>query len=259
MTITILGRTMNMEALKQPRGFLRCIQFCFALLAFCFCSGFGSYLGFGISCNPDINNTTLPGRAVRLDYSYPFQLDHADAQNFTVCGEKASVTFPGDFSSDAQFYVFIGVLCWLYCIGTLYIYTFLGDTYEEGQKNLPLYDFVVSAAFAFFWLASASAWAHGLSGLKDASDPSTWIFQNGEGALAPICSKAANGGQVNQAIKSCEVVYTGNFAGGNISVVIGFLNVFLWSANLWFLYKETRWATPNTGNLQNVESPTGSI
>ena len=30
-------------------------------------------------------------------------------------------------------------------------------------------------------------------------------------------------------------------------MVIGFLNVFLWSANLWFLYKETRWFAPNTG------------
>jgi hypothetical protein len=32
-----------------------------------------------------------------------------------------------------------------------------------------------------------------------------------------------------------------------VSVIIGFLNVFLWSANVWFLYKETKWYRPNPG------------
>jgi hypothetical protein len=34
-----------------------------------------------------------------------------------------------------------------------------------------------------------------------------------------------------------------------VSVIIGFLNVFLWSANVWFLYKETKWYRPNPGKL----------
>ncbi len=32
-------------------------------------------------------------------------------------------------------------------------------------------------------------------------------------------------------------------------MIIGFLNVFLWSANVWFLYKETKWYRPNPGKL----------
>ena len=31
------------------------------------------------------------------------------------------------------------------------------------------------------------------------------------------------------------------FTEGNISVLLGFLNCFLWTTNLWFLYKETKW------------------
>ena len=38
-----------------------------------------------------------------------------------------------------------------------------------------------------------------------------------------------------------------NCTGGNVSVLLGFLNVFLWSANTWFLYKETRMYNPNRG------------
>lgn len=33
------------------------------------------------------------------------------------------------------------------------------------------------------------------------------------------------------------------FSEGNISVLLGFLNCFLWTTNLWFLYKETKWFT----------------
>jgi hypothetical protein len=40
-----------------------------------------------------------------------------------------------------------------------------------------------------------------------------------------------------------------------VSVIIGFLNVFLWSANVWFLYKETKWYRPNPGKLGSSVSP----
>ena len=31
---------------------------------------------------------------------------------------KEKFTFPGDFSSDAEFFVFVGVITWLYCAAT---------------------------------------------------------------------------------------------------------------------------------------------
>ena len=33
-----------------------------------------------------------------------------------------------------------GVVCWLYTMATLAVYTFLSDMYEDQQRNLPLYD-----------------------------------------------------------------------------------------------------------------------
>merc|ERR1712008_203523 len=46
---------------------------------------------------------------------------------------------------------------------------------------------------------------------------------------------------VNTEVKSCTVDFTGNFNKANISIIVGFLNFFLWASNLWFLYKETSW------------------
>jgi hypothetical protein len=258
MALTIMGQTANLEVLKQPRGLLRLFEFFFAMLAFSFCAGFGSNLSFDIKCSNG-DNTTAEQQSVVSYYSYPFQLDHMDPVKVQVCGQETEVSFPGDFSSDAQFFVFIGVICWLYSLLSLLVYTFLTDAYEETNKNLPIIDLVMAVIIAFFWLASSSAWGHGLSQLKNVGDPENWIYQDVEDAPAAICRKNAEDKYVEQIIESCSTTFAGNFAGGNVSVLLGFLNVFLWSANTWFLYKETRMHNPNRGNLQNVESPTGSI
>ena len=58
----------NPEPLKEPRGFLRLIQWFIALLAFATCCDFSLKIGFKIDCN----NDTVP---VHFDTttSYPFR------------------------------------------------------------------------------------------------------------------------------------------------------------------------------------------
>lgn len=260
MAVTVMGRTMNLEVLKVPRGALRVLQFGFAMLAFSFCAGFSSSLEFKITYITDSNNSdqTLDVN-VGTSYSYPFALDHIKGVKIAadipkLPAESTMVYFPGDFSSEAKFFVFVGVVCWLYCAVSLLVYTFMSDEYDDGSKNYPIYDFAIAAVFAFFWLAASSTWAHGLNGLKSSGDPDNWIFSDTANSLAPMCRKNKED-YSNVNIKSCESVFAGNFAGANISVLIGFLNLFFWTCNLWFLYKETRWFAAKQGNLQNVESP----
>lgn len=246
------------EVLKQPRGLLRCFQWFFAMLAFATCAGYSSHLVFQIECK---NPVSKPYQ-VETTFSYPFQLDHIPMQNHTIqnCDKdnntslNFSVSFPGDFSSDAKFFVFVGVVCWLYTMISLAVYTLLSDMYEDQQRNLPLYDLVCTVVFAFFWLAASSAWANGLRGLKSVAELSSWIYSSPN--LLKVCEKTAAGTFEDTLIKDCQPVFTGIFGEGNVSVIVGFLNVFLWSANVWFLYKETKWYRPNPGNLQSTESPT---
>ena len=83
--------------------------------------------------------------------------------------------FPGNYSSEAQFYVLVGVLTWLYCFASyvesfhiifiiifyiyfrLALYLFYSYLYTDEQKSYPKIDLIVAAVLAFIWLAASSA------------------------------------------------------------------------------------------------------
>lgn len=249
------------EVLRQPRGLLRSLQWFFALLAFATCAGYSSRLAFEVQCKEPLGT---PAKVeVDTSYSYPFQLDHIPAKNYTLanCNNGTSldfsVAFPGDFSSDAKFFVLVGVVCWLYTMGTLAMYTLLTDMYEDPQRFWSIIDVVCTALFAFFWLASSSAWANGLRGLKAVADVDSWLYSSQR--LISVCLKSGENTYENTWIKDCSSLFTSTFGEANVSVIVGFLNVFLWSTNVWFVYKETKWYTPDTGvqNPGSAATPSG--
>lgn len=121
-----------------------------------------------------------------------------------------------DVASDAQFFVATGVLSLMYCIFIIAVYAFVDDFYKS-KTEIPLADFALTVILAIFWLSGSAAWANGTSALKSTTD-ATAIGS----ACYPVCA-----------------VVTGGFTKLNISLIFGFLNFFLWAADLWFLYKET--------------------
>ena len=115
----------------------------------------------------------------------------------------------------------------------------------------------MTAILAVFWLAASAAWANGVINMKYAANPDNWIFDSHKS----ICERN-NENYINTDVDGCTVIERGSFQKANISIVstlifnltrllcakniylfqiIGFLNSFLWGANLWFLYKETSW------------------
>lgn len=259
---SIIGnRQLDMEVLKEPRGFMRCLQWFFAMLAFATCCDFSTRIAFDIECK----NNTQALTHVSTVISYPFKIDHnppVKFQDSPPCGVKfgpdvrnQDITFPGNFASDAQFFVFTGVITWLYCFASIAIYVFYSSLYTDEQKSYPKIDFLITALLAFFWLAGSSAWANGLSGMKDVADPDNWIFTS-QFENAAICFKTTHGSYLYPKIGECNPISRGHFGGANVSVLFGFLNFFLWASNLWFLYKETSWykGSQDQTNLGNGEA-----
>lgn len=252
MKAPIGSRKMQTEVLKEPRGFMRCLELVFAICAFASCANWSTSFKFTVTCAKD-NSTKSVGHSI----AYPFRLDHEDSQPnppdtcppFKDGGNPLTLKcdMMEDASSDAQFFVFTGVLSFLVAAATIAVYVFFSELYTAEQKQWPMVDFCFTVVLAVFWLSSSAAWANGLTQIKwvsasDASNPWLWVREN-------VCGKSTAGTYVHTQIRECVVDATvTSYTGGHVSVIFGFLNFFLWSANLWFLYKETAWFA---GRAQN--------
>jgi len=247
---------MDTQVLKEPRGFIRCLEWLFALVAFATCANFSTNCGYTITCKDQLQ--LKPIEVVHPIY-YPFKLDSVEAEirnpnkdnsNLTKCFDaQKALNQPGDFQSDAQFFVFTGVIAWLGATVCLVIYVFFSQKYLDDNKTAPMIDFCFTVIVAVFWLSASAAWANGVLGLKSASDE-TWLSSS---ALSP-CQK--NGNTYVLQIQECsqKADQKGSFGGANASVLLGFLNFFLWASNLWFIYKETKWFA-NRSQSSNPPQP----
>jgi len=239
----------DFEVLKEPRGLLRAVQWLFAVLAFSTACHYSTVLTLQPTC---VSSGPKPD-PISVTVSYPFRLNSSPTWKYKeMCGIEDStkggesiynIDFPGNFSSDAEFFVFTGVIAWLYCFVSLAVYVLFNHLYVDQQKNLPKVDFVITAMLGMFWLAGSAAWANGLNGLKNVC--------SGLSVAAMLCQNNAV-----ECSSSCS-----QFTEGNISVLLGFLNCFLWTTNLWFLYKETKWFSggAQVGGPGNVETGEGEV
>jgi len=148
--------------------------------------------------------------------------------------KKIANNHPGDFSSDAQFFVFTGVIAWLGATACLVIYVFFSQRYLDDDKKAPLIDFCFTVIVAVFWLSASAAWANGVVSLKNATSES-WLL------TSPMSPCKQTDGKFAAGITACNHTSDGSFGGANASIMLGFLNFFLWTSNLWFIYKETKW------------------
>lgn len=217
---------LNFRVLKEPRGFIRVLQFVFAIFAFATTSGFGTTSVFSITCT----QKEAPFN-VAVQFGYPFRMSYFPFKVPTSCPINVDVVMdtielPFNFASNAEFFVATGVLSFLYCVGILGIYLFSSKMYAENQ-TVPILDLCLTALLTLFWFAGSCAWAQGVRDVKYYTSPdyiSKW-------PPIGICR------DVNVAL--CSPESSGSFATLNVSLILGFFNVLLWLAGCWFVFKET--------------------
>ncbi|XP_059857949.1 synaptophysin [Delphinus delphis] len=212
------------RVVKEPLGFVKVLQWVFAIFAFATCGSYSGELQLSVDCA----NKTKSNLSITVEFEYPFRLYQVYFEAPTCQGDPKNIFLVGDYSSSAEFFVTVAVFAFLYSMGALATYIFLQNKYRENNKG-PMLDFLATAVFAFMWLVSSSAWAKGLSDVKMATDPENIIKG------MPVCHQTGN---------TCKELRDPVTSGLNTSVVFGFLNLVLWVGNLWFVFKETGWAAP---------------
>ncbi|XP_061618436.1 synaptophysin-like protein 1 [Phyllopteryx taeniolatus] len=216
------GFRLNLSPLKEPLGFVKLVEWLTAIFAFGSCGGFVAKNIVSIFCGDGRNET------LTANFHYPFRLSEVPLieGNSTICNHSVGTThLMGDSSSAAEFFVGVAIVCFLYSMAALLVYLGYMHVYKNSDFG-PILDFVITAVIVFLWLVCSSAWAKGLQNVKDATDT------EGIGATVALCK----GGNI-----TCEVTEFANLRTLNISVVFGYLNMFVWAGNAWFVYKETRW------------------
>ncbi|XP_026162718.1 synaptoporin [Mastacembelus armatus] len=221
-TANQLASVATFQVLKLPLGFIRVLEWFFAIFAFATCGGYSGQLRVSVDCMEKASSNLSIG----IDFFYPFRL-HQVSFEAPVCEgmRRERVFLIGDYSSSAEFFVTIAVFAFLYSLMATTVYIFFQNKYRENSRG-PLIDFVVTVVFSFMWLVSSSAWAKALSDVKLATDPDEVQL------LISACKVQTN---------KCGSVHGPRWSGLNTSVVFGFLNFVLWAGNIWFVFKETSW------------------
>ncbi|XP_018495550.1 synaptophysin [Galendromus occidentalis] len=210
---------MHFSALKEPRGFIRILQAFFAIFAFSITAGFSTTTKITIECK----NFTAP---VTVKFGYPFRMAYSpfDVPRDCVPTGTDAVILPYNLSSNPEFFVACGVLSFMFCSAAVAVYVLRTALYQSNQ-TIPILDLGVTAVFTIFWFAGTCAWAQGVSDVKYYMSPDRIISR------IPVCA--------DMIAEKCNLDEAADYSSLNVSVLLGFTCVLLWTAGTWFVYKDT--------------------
>ncbi|MCJ8734949.1 hypothetical protein PDJAM_G00241080 [Pangasius djambal] len=227
---------LDIRPLKEPLGFIRVLEWVFAIFAFASTVNYSGTTSFNIRCQETVH-------VINVSFEYPFRLNKHEF-DVPTCEvnktESKKYHLIGDHSSSAEFFVAVGVLAFLYCTSILVVYVGYQHVYRESNRG-PVIDLVITGIFTFLWLVASSAWGKGLTDVRWATHPTELI------SLPNVCKTV-----------QCTPGALPTFGPLNSSVISGFLNLILWAGNCWFIFKETHFhaqAAPSATQQEATRQP----
>jgi hypothetical protein len=220
---------LNLDPLKEPRGFIRVIQLFLAILAFATTVDYREKQEVRIHCNESTSDPSMD--IISYEVSYPFNTRYIfQIKKYpTTCktGEWKTVLFELDKESTAKFYVTTGVLSFMFSIFAIIVYIFMTETYEN-TGIFPFIDLIATAILTFFWFISWCTWVAKEGSIK------SFVKEMPDNLCLELRTVSGSG-----LLITCDLGNSPSFSKLTSSLIFGFGNIILWAGSCWFVFKET--------------------
>jgi len=212
-------RRIDLDQLKLPLGFIRCVELIFTLIVMSAKNGWDFDVRFECKHQNGTTNSTGSWNHLRLN-------------EYTIgtCSHTTALLFP-DFNIGigVSLYSFLAVITLCFVVGTLLVYLFGYSAYVSDER-LPILDLTMTIILSFGWFIGTLCFSMSVGRVEDATADETVI----EKALTTqnICV-----GSIDS--KCHEIKSYAMYAPLTVATLAGAGLVLLFFANIWFCYKET--------------------
>ncbi|XP_012657130.1 synaptophysin-like protein 2 isoform X3 [Otolemur garnettii] len=142
---------LRWRRLEEPLGFIKVLQWLFAIFAFGSCGSYSGETGAMVRCNNEAKDVS----SIIVSFGYPFRLNRIQYEMPLCDDDSTSKTMHlmGDFSAPAEFFVTLGIFSFFYTMAALVLYLRFHKLYTE-NKRFPL----VLFGFINFFLWAGNCW-----------------------------------------------------------------------------------------------------
>ncbi|XP_063711061.1 synaptoporin-like [Symsagittifera roscoffensis] len=226
--------SFNLEVLALPKGALKVVQLVLCLIAFAVVAAFDDSFEFQKNCG---NDTVLNMTKRTFHFGYPFDLNEHEVKlplcetttNLTSTSSQVLRVAHSDQESSPKFFVFTGVLGFIYCMVAVVAYVFISPTLQSHDGIGFKIDVFVHILICIFWFCGSFALIRAKNQIEKYTSPARIFLQIEE------CHSTTEGEL------SCTVTHDAEYRALGFAVGMGFVNLFAWSANIYFLVKDTPW------------------
>ncbi|CAI9554892.1 unnamed protein product [Staurois parvus] len=143
---------LRWKRLEEPLGFIKLLEWLFAIFAFGSCGSFTGETAAVVMCK--VTDTQTDTDLISVSFSYPFRL-YRQRYEMPPCGDTEArvLHLSGDFSAPAEFFVTLSVFAFLYSMLALAIYLIFHERYTQ-IRRVP----VVLFGFLNFVIWAANVW-----------------------------------------------------------------------------------------------------
>ena len=154
--------------------------------------------------------------------------------------ETKGLAFKDSFESESKFFVFVGVISFLYVLGAIIAYGWYRK-FQEMSLHFKEYftkvDFITTAALTFFWFLAVTLWSAGFAAMRaDIGLPTEMPL-----LLNQIATDAGSTYTATCVAPVYDCIMGDTWSKLYASVIFGYVCVFLFGANCWYCFKDTEW------------------